>query len=746
MGQEERKNKAKMEKTQIQLASTSNEYEAAVKALEETTGRWNRDWKAACDVRSQSLLELAEERLTSTRNSKIWKRKGLTSLRAAYGILSMWRPLSASATMPYVYLGSRGKAADFYQSCEKIRLALEKLEIESEIAAFIQEQGTGQEIPDPPKYINFCRGDVDDTASEVSEAESYSVAQFQRTINPAFRTSSPQPATLDSHHDPNSYQSPIRKSHPNAHTPPSRETTLTPQRTGQQPPPQLDYMRQPASKPPQKMNADDFAPVPHNEYPADGMTMFCRTTAPPSDRSSVVSPVRRSSRDSQSDYSNPTSMSSVDPVNGKQSPIKQFNGSHVSSHSPEKSIQKKRSGFFSNSPFRRKSKHEKDGRQNIESRNSAAPQASATWGPSAGRDVRNQNPTRPYGSGNSRHRMDHSVSPEPVDPRASFQLNVGNNVFDVASPDAPRNDGNKSSPLKSSPQKDVDPIAQALADLKGVGKQSSTRVSADRYHGIATPGPPSASSTQHQGDVLAGQRGTPPPSYSGGSPAKSLAAPQPAFTSAQMRQTTSKYVGQNQSMYGSSRPGTRNGDVPRAASPLPMRSTSPRPEYGSERNDAGQYRSRQARSASPNPYGGSSSLAKPNNASYGSYNNNSSYSGSASRSSRYNSPSDIRPGSSGQMAMQLADPNQVPAQQQQQMRSRGQNNARPMSYYGGQQAPPSQQISSSLEGRTRSKSVAGGQYTRDGIPILEFGQFYPLIFLYPIFLHYPRTIELTSFE
>ena len=51
MGQEERKNKAKLEKTQIQVASTSNEYEAAVKALEETTGRWNRDWKSACDVR-----------------------------------------------------------------------------------------------------------------------------------------------------------------------------------------------------------------------------------------------------------------------------------------------------------------------------------------------------------------------------------------------------------------------------------------------------------------------------------------------------------------------------------------------------------------------------------------------------------------------------------------------------------------------------------------------------------------------
>jgi hypothetical protein len=50
MGQEERKNKAKLEKTQIQLASNSNEYEAAVKVLQDTTGRWNKEWKSACDV------------------------------------------------------------------------------------------------------------------------------------------------------------------------------------------------------------------------------------------------------------------------------------------------------------------------------------------------------------------------------------------------------------------------------------------------------------------------------------------------------------------------------------------------------------------------------------------------------------------------------------------------------------------------------------------------------------------------
>jgi len=74
MGQEERKNKAKLEKTQIQLATTSNEYEAAVKALEEITGRWNRDWKAACDVRCDHVPGLGNS-LMAYRNFKISKKR-----------------------------------------------------------------------------------------------------------------------------------------------------------------------------------------------------------------------------------------------------------------------------------------------------------------------------------------------------------------------------------------------------------------------------------------------------------------------------------------------------------------------------------------------------------------------------------------------------------------------------------------------------------------------------------------------
>lgn len=56
MGQEERKNKAKLEKTQIQLSATRNEYDQAVGLLEDTTGRWNKEWKSACDVRMHITL------------------------------------------------------------------------------------------------------------------------------------------------------------------------------------------------------------------------------------------------------------------------------------------------------------------------------------------------------------------------------------------------------------------------------------------------------------------------------------------------------------------------------------------------------------------------------------------------------------------------------------------------------------------------------------------------------------------
>lgn len=91
MGHEERKNKAKLEKTQAQLASSSNEYGAAVKVLEDTTGRWNKEWKSACDVGfprqpsrwnvlilKQKFQDLEEERLDFTKSS-LWAYANIAS-------------------------------------------------------------------------------------------------------------------------------------------------------------------------------------------------------------------------------------------------------------------------------------------------------------------------------------------------------------------------------------------------------------------------------------------------------------------------------------------------------------------------------------------------------------------------------------------------------------------------------------------------------------------------------------------
>ncbi|TEY44414.1 hypothetical protein BOTCAL_0351g00110 [Botryotinia calthae] len=727
MGQEERKNKAKIEKTQVNLATSNTEYENAVKILEETTGRWNRDWKQAAD----KFQDLEEERLDFMKSS-------------------LWSFANIASTV----------CVSDDASCEKVRLALEDCEVEKDIMSFINESGTGQEIPDPPKYINFCRGDAD-SQSEASEDDAYSVAQFQRTINPAYRSSSPQPSTYESHHDP---QSALAKELAHeVETPKSREATITPQklaqsnsnhdrsrhaqvedyepephiqappaqleyqqparpraqsqasysqpgrtrpqsqidyqqpgRQRQQPPqdyqqaerqrqqthinqqqaerqrksvdyqqidrqqqserqkqaqaqaqaqiqaqaqanyrqqerpkqaqlkykpqilqqPQLDYQHPDSSRLP-KMDwskpiqmpyeqqqgqlvpkQGQIAQVPHNPHPTDGMTMLCRTgPSAPSDMSSAAtSPVRPSSRDSQSDYSNPTSFSSQEPPSGKSSPVKQ------SAPIVEKPVQKKKSGIF-HSPFRRKST--KSGEEVAIAK--PAPSNRNTW---SGRNTSVQ--STPAGRPNSRMIQPApktmmltdrpSNSPEPVDPRANFQLNIGNNVFDVAAPEK-KNKLAQSTPASQGTE-EPDPIAQALADLKVVTKASSTRVSADKYHGVATPAPDAAPTSRPiesqmvNGALMAGMRGTPPPSYDP-TPVERLGLPSPAFTSKSMQQTRQKYVDQTANMFSppqprpdsqqagyGSRPGTRGSDMPRATSPAAARSVSPRPGTQAEMRQA----------------------------------------------------------------------------------------------------------------------------------------------------------------
>ncbi len=669
--------------------------------------------------------------------------------------------------------------ANYLQSCEKIRLSLEDCDVEKDITNFIRDSGTGQEIPDPPKYINFCRGDVNDNASDVSDEGNFSVAQFQRTMNPAFRTSSPQPSTYESHHDPTSNLA-KQLGH--------EERASSVESHGRNPQQLLQAQRRdsradngPSSQNLQQFQASqlgDIPRIPHNEYPMDGMTQFCRI-APPSQPSSVASPVRPSSRESISDYSNPTSFSSMEPPSGSQSPAKQLNGIPVPSLE-EKNVQKKQSTFFGgHSPFRRRSKHEKESQQR-----------EIVVTPATGRNPWDASPVKTAAKGNSSSRHTpqfgqdartmilggntHSASPEPVDPRASFQLNIGNNVFDVASPDAQKN--SLPSNNNAAQEEELDPIAQALAELKGVAKQSSVRMSADRYHGLATPAPPGtprASNTPipahvTNSSISAGQRGTPPPSYE--QPMSRLGAPQPAFTSRAMQQTTQRYIDQKQSMFDSTprpspfdqrgsnsssrsdgRHSPRTQEMVRSASPAPPRSVSPRPGLYNEGPSRPQPAPQQSnRGPSQNSYGAnpharaqSSTPSKRRTDEYGGY---SSRGGSPSTAPvlRAVSPqpsyhSSDRPNSSrgSDMALQLA-----PGPQQRDgsvygAGSNGRSNGggRPAStYYGsgsdggfgrsGSNGSGSGQLST----RVRSKSVADvRQFTKEGRPILHFGKFFLVI-------------------
>ena len=495
-------------------------------------------------------------------------------------------------------------------------------------------------------------------------------------------------------------------------TPKGRDRNVATQQPNGQAPTQPDFRRQAAQVQAafqQQGQTIDIAPVPHNEYPADGMTMFCRPDG--SELSSNASPTRPISRDSQSEYSNPTSFSSVEPTSARASPTK---SAPIQNAQPE-STPKKRNGFFSNSPFRRKSKHEKERPQSA---------AAGFFGPNARSNTAPVGiQARDFAAGGAQ-----TDDLEPVDPRASFQLNVGSNVFDVASPDASspsKRPANKRPGAPPSALGEDDPIAAALAELKGVAKQSSTRVSADRYHGLATPAPPSAGPAS---------RNTPPPGYSGpgqhgraaasmpGTPTASrLDAPRPAHTAAQMQATSRKYAGQNAQMYGTgsaggspgSRPGTGAGPNTRSASPTPYRSTSPRPGGSGDRGH-GHFRA-----TSPRP--GSSSNAAPESR------------------NRYRGQSQSRPalgydgyggqhpdgspgnanGRGGPMALQLR-PGDSGALGQARPNGSG---GRPVSYYGGSEGARGADAGR----RERSKSLAGpaqapGGMMPDGTPILHHGE------------------------
>jgi hypothetical protein len=512
---------------------------------------------------------------------------------------------------------------------------------------------------------------------------------------------------------------------------------------------------------------------------------------------SLSSPVQTPSGSHGSDYSNPTSDSTT---STSSSEVSQTTQTVVPTPLEEDKQMKRKSGFFSGAPFRRKSKSDKDHRQQqlllqqqeqqqiqqqqqqqlhaqrqqqqlqqqqqqqlalqeqrrIEARRQREPPAPTpgslnnrkTWSPATAQNTASSPTTAGHGSAGRRQRQsqfiandDRYTSPEPIEPNASLALNVGGNVFNVSNPQEAKQE------QKPQEEEDLsmDPIAQALAELKGVTKNSVGRNSADRYFGLATPAPTATPAPNSA--VAAAQRGTPPPVYIP-KPSSALGVPPPAFDSAQMQQTTQRYVNQRNNLLEGppqmpavasemqGRPRSRTIDYQRpqsqhssrdmimagdgSGSPVPPRSVSPRPQlYGDEsyRNNSPKPQNPYSRATSPNPY----TQSRPGTANSNKPSPYAAYQGSPgpgqevalskyrtaspalsnhSRGDSYNSRSRSRAGST---------------------RDGYGSNSNRNSYYGDQGAVQMYQGGAEV-GRPRSKSTAGNNVSRDGRPIISYAR------------------------
>ncbi|KAG8776029.1 hypothetical protein FRC15_000179 [Serendipita sp. 397] len=147
-GRELEKIAIKLERAQSTVEGNKRDYQNFTRALQETVTRWDKEWKEFCD----RCQDLEEERLEFMKDN-------------------IWAYANAVSTV----------CVNEDESCEAMRLALERLEVERDMEFFIRNHGTGPAIPEAPQFISY------------SEADPTPVRPATRHANFARSTSRPQP-------------------------------------------------------------------------------------------------------------------------------------------------------------------------------------------------------------------------------------------------------------------------------------------------------------------------------------------------------------------------------------------------------------------------------------------------------------------------------------------------------------------------------------------------------------------------
>ncbi|OWZ67968.1 hypothetical protein AYX14_03357 [Cryptococcus neoformans] len=140
-GKELEKLHTKLDRVRQTIGANENDFKQFVKVLEVTHKKWEQEWKNFCD----HVQDLEEDRMAITKDL-------------------MWVYANAVSQV----------CVEDDSSCERIREKLEQFEPINDIVNFAKGWGTGDMIPDPPRFINYSAGESYPTQA------TFHVAQFMR--------------------------------------------------------------------------------------------------------------------------------------------------------------------------------------------------------------------------------------------------------------------------------------------------------------------------------------------------------------------------------------------------------------------------------------------------------------------------------------------------------------------------------------------------------------------------------------
>ncbi|KAJ7350881.1 SH3 domain-containing protein [Mycena albidolilacea] len=149
----------KLERAQKTVVQNERDFANFARALGEGVERWEQEWRVFCDA----CQDLEEDRLEFTKDN-------------------MWAYANAVSTV----------CVSDDESCEKMRLALEQMEPAKDMEAFVRDYGTGNQIPDPPFFVNFSDPNAIPSSSS---RPTFRAAEFARSSQRAapLRQNSAQP-------------------------------------------------------------------------------------------------------------------------------------------------------------------------------------------------------------------------------------------------------------------------------------------------------------------------------------------------------------------------------------------------------------------------------------------------------------------------------------------------------------------------------------------------------------------------